>query len=214
MGSLKELKSIRRQYTKDALTEGSISKNPFAQFKKWFSKTLKSGFFHPNAMTLATASKNGKPSARIVLLKGFDENGFIFYTNYTSRKAKELDANPYASLLFYWDKLERQVRIEGKIRKVTKKESEQYFSSRPFNSRIGAWASDQSSVIKNRSVLVNNFSKYLAKFKNEVPLPSHWGGYRLIPSSFEFWQGRANRLHDRIRYTRQKNGWRIERLAP
>ena len=214
MASSEELRNLRKQYTKKKLSASSVSSDPFKQFTKWFDETLKSGFLEPNAMTLATSTKDGIPSVRVVLLKGFDDNGFVFYSNYKSKKGKELEANPRASILFYWDSLERQIRIDGTVEKVTKKESEDYFASRPFKSRVGAWASNQSSVIENRSVIVKEFLKYLVKFGNDVPLPPTWGGYRLIPSSFEFWQGRPNRLHDRIRYTKQKSGWKIERLAP
>jgi pyridoxamine 5'-phosphate oxidase len=210
----KEIQAIRRQYTKSSLTASSVNKNPYKQFAKWFSEVMKSGFLEPNAMTVATASPGGRPSARILLLKGFDERGFVFFSNYKSRKGKELEQNPYASLLFYWDRLERQVRIEGKIEKITKEESEAYFNTRPYKSRLGAWASDQSSVIGGRSVIIKEFLKYMLKFKTHVPLPEKWGGYRLIPDTFEFWQGRPNRLHDRIRYKKNKDGWKIERLAP
>jgi pyridoxamine 5'-phosphate oxidase len=210
----KEIKAIRREYTKSSLTVKNVNKNPFKQFEKWFDEVLKSGFLEPNAMTVATASKEGKPTARILLLKGFDESGFMFYTNYKSRKGRDLEENPYASLLFFWDKLERQVRIEGKVQKLTKEESEAYFNTRPYKSRVGAWASPQSSVIEDRNVIVKDFLKYMLKFKTHVPLPPVWGGYRLIPDLFEYWQGRPNRLHDRIRYRKIKSEWKIERLAP
>lgn len=210
----KELQNLRRQYSKSTLSTSSVSKDPFKQFDKWFSEVLNSGFLEPNAMTIATADKNGKPSARIVLLKGVDEKGFIFYTNYKSKKGNDLEGNPFASLLFYWDKLERQIRIEGRTEKVTKEESDAYFQTRPYKSRIGAWASKQSTVIDSRNVIVKEFLKYMVKYRNHVPLPEIWGGYRLIPESFEFWQGRPNRLHDRIKYTLTKKGWKTERLAP
>lgn len=210
----KEIQNLRRQYSKSTLSVSSVSKDPFKQFEKWFQDVLKSGFLEPNAMTLATATKAGKPSARIVLLKGIHDNGFVFYTNYISKKGKEIEENPFGSLLFYWDKLERQIRIEGTIEKVSQKESEEYFNTRPYKSRVGAWASKQSSVIESRSAIVKEFLKYMMKFKNHVPLPDVWGGYRLIPDSFEFWQGRPNRLHDRVRYIKNKSGWKIERLAP
>lgn len=210
----KEIQNLRRQYSKSTLSASSVSKDPFKQFEKWFQDVLKSGFLEPNAMTLATATKAGKPSARIVLLKGIHDNGFVFYTNYKSKKGKEIEENPYGSLLFYWDKLERQIRIEGTIEKVSQKESEEYFNTRPYKSRVGAWASKQSSVIESRSAIVKEFLKYMMKFKNHVPLPDVWGGYRLIPDSFEFWQGRPNRLHDRVRYIKNKSGWKIDRLAP
>lgn len=210
----KELQNLRRQYSKSTLSTSSVSKDPFKQFDKWFSEVLNSGFLEPNAMTLATADKNGKPSARIVLLKGVDEKGFIFYTNYKSKKGNDLENNPFASLLFYWDKLERQIRIEGRTEKVTKEESDAYFQTRPYKSRIGAWASKQSTIIESRNVIVKEFLKYMVKYRNHVPLPDVWGGYRLIPESFEFWQGRPNRLHDRIKYTLTKKGWKAERLAP
>lgn len=210
----KEIQNLRRQYSKSTLSASSVSKDPFKQFEKWFQDVLKSGFLEPNAMTLATATKAGKPSARIVLLKGILDNGFVFYTNYKSKKGKDIEENPFGSLLFYWDKLERQIRIEGTIEKVSQKESEEYFNTRPYKSRVGAWASKQSSVIESRSAIVKEFLKYMMKFKNHVPLPDVWGGYRLIPDSFEFWQGRPNRLHDRVRYIKNKSGWKIERLAP
>ena len=210
----KEIQNLRRQYSKSTLSASSVSKDPFKQFEKWFQDVLNSGFLEPNAMTLATASKTGKPSARIVLLKGIHDNGFVFYTNYKSKKGKEIEENPYGSLLFYWDKLERQIRIEGIIEKVSQKESEEYFNTRPYKSRVGAWASRQSSVIESRSAIVKEFLKYMMKFKTHVPLPDVWGGYRLLPETFEFWQGRPNRLHDRIRYTKNKTGWKIDRLAP
>ncbi len=197
------------------LSESSVKKDPISQFRIWFLDASKSGFIDYTAMTLATATKEGKPSARVVLLKKFDENGFEFFTNYESRKGNEMKSNPHAALLFYWDKLERQVRIEGSIEKVSHKESEDYFSTRPFKSRLGAWASHQSSVIESRSFIVKEFIKYFMKYGSKnIPLPPYWGGYRLIPDAFEFWQGRPNRLHDRIVYTKKKDGWLIKRLAP
>jgi len=210
----KDIQNLRRQYSKSTLSVSSVSKDPFKQFEKWFQDVLNSGFLEPNAMTLATASKTGKPSARVVLLKGIHEGGFVFYTNYKSKKGKDIEDNPYGSVLFYWDRLERQVRIEGKIEKVSQQESEEYFNTRPYKSRVGAWASKQSTVIESRSAIVREFLKYMIKFKTHVPLPDVWGGYRLIPDSFEFWQGRPNRLHDRVRFTKNKSGWKIERLAP
>ena len=210
----KDIQNLRRQYSKSTLSVSSVSKDPFKQFEKWFQDVLNSGFLEPNAMTLATASKAGKPSARVVLLKGIHDGGFVFYTNYKSKKGKDIEDNPYGSILFYWDRLERQVRIEGKIEKVSQQESEEYFNTRPYKSRIGAWASKQSTVIESRSAIVREFLKYMMKFKTHVPLPDVWGGYRLIPDSFEFWQGRPNRLHDRVRFTKNKSGWKIERLAP
>lgn len=210
----KEIKILRKEYLKSTLTVKSANKNPFKQFEKWYAAVPAADYAEPSAMTLATASKSGKPSARVLLLKGYDERGFVFYTNYKSRKGKELEQNPYASILFYWDKLYRQVRIDGRVEKVTPQESETYFNTRPYKSRLGAWASKQSSVIKDRSVIVGEFLKYALKFKTNVPLPEYWGGYRLVPDTFEFWQGRPSRLHDRIQYKKNKNGWDIERLAP
>jgi len=209
------LENLRKEYKKGTFTEEDVNKDPFEQFKIWFDEAVSSGeFMMPNAMTLATASSSGKPSARIVLLKGYDEKGFVFYTNYKSRKGKDLSLNPFASLLFYWDKLERQVRIEGRVHKVTKYQSEEYFKTRPYESRLGAWASNQSSVIKDRTVLENSFSKLAEIYPSEVPLPAYWGGYILVPGMFEFWQGGKNRLHDRIRYKGKGAKWKIDRLAP
>jgi pyridoxamine 5'-phosphate oxidase len=199
----------------NTLSKDSVNKNPFEQFSLWYKMACDAGFIHPDAMALATADKNGKPSARIVLLKSFDENGFIFYTNYQSRKGNELTANPYAALLFYWDKIDKQVRIEGSIEKISGEESELYFHSRPRGSQIGASASPQSKVIKDREYLENQFSGLSKKYEGkEIPLPENWGGYLLKPYYFEFWQSRDNRLHDRIRYVRENGGWKTERLAP
>jgi len=208
------IQDLRRQYTKKILTEKNIDPDPFKQFDKWFNEVLSSGFLEPNAVTLATASKRGKPSARMLLLKGYDESEFVFYTNYKSRKGGEIAENPLGTLLFYWDKLERQVRIEGTIEKLTKKESEDYFRTRPYKSRLGAWASKQSTVIAGRSVVVKEFLKYFLRYGKNVPLPSYWGGYRLKPDYFEFWQGRPNRLHDRIAYKLDSSKWKRFRLSP
>lgn len=197
------------------LDEKSIDKTPLEQFSKWYKLVQHSGFIHPDSVVLATSTKNGKPSARVVLLKGFDEHGFIFFTNYKSRKGKELTENPFACMLFYWDKLDKQVRIEGKIIKVSRSESNEYFHTRPEGSQLGAWASEQSRVIMNRDVLEKKFADFEEKYKGkEIPLPEFWGGYRLVPTMYEFWQARTNRLHDRIRYTRKNKNWIIERLAP
>lgn len=197
------------------LSEKNIKKNPFEQFSLWYKQALKSGFIHPDAMALATASKEGRPSARIVLLKSFDEDGFIFFTNYGSRKGNELIINPGASLLFYWDKIDKQVRIEGTVKKISLKESEEYSHSRPRGSRIGALASEQSKVIKSRDELLRRFEELDKKYEGkEIPMPDNWGGFKLIPNYFEFWQSRENRLHDRIRYVKNRSGWKIQRLAP
>jgi len=197
------------------LSEDKINKNPFEQFSLWYKMAADAGFIHPDAMTLATADKNGKPSARIVLLKSFDEMGFVFFTNYESRKGNELTANPYASLVFYWDKIDKQVRIEGDAEKISKEESALYFHSRPQGSQIGALTSPQSKVIKDREYLEEKFNELNNKYEGkEIPLPDNWGGFRLRPYYFEFWQSRDNRLHDRIRYVREKDSWKTERLAP
>lgn len=211
----KELYDLRKEYTKAALDEKKVSTSPLEQFALWFEEAKNSGLTEPNAMVLATAAKDGRPSARVVLLKEFTDNGFVFFTNYESRKGNELEENPFASLLFFWADLERQIRIEGKVEKISQKESEDYFKTRPLKSRIGAWASKQSSVIKSREDVVKKFLLYSAKFSlTGVPLPEFWGGYILKPDTFEFWQGRESRLHDRIRYRLYDCQWIIERLSP
>ena len=211
-----DIASLRRNYAQQSLSEADVLHDPIAQFAVWFEEALSSQLPEPNAMTLATATREGRPSARTVLLKGFDKQGFIFYTNYESRKGQELAENPQAALLFTWLELERQIRIEGKVEKVTREASLVYFQSRPKDSQIGAWASPQSRVVEDRAVL----EKRSAELKSEydqvraLPLPPFWGGYWLKPALIEFWQGRESRLHDRICYTRVGEGWKIERLAP
>lgn len=214
--SAAEIAALRRNYSQQSLSKATMYPDPVAQFERWFNEAIRSEIPEPNAMTLASASRDGKPSARIVLLKGFDQDGFIFYTNYNSRKGHELDENPHAAMLFCWLELERQIRIEGKVERIEASESKIYFQSRPRESQIGAWASPQSHVIENRSVLEDAVHDLANKHKHEpvLPLPPFWGGYRLIPKEIEFWQGRENRLHDRIRYTRSGSGWGIDRLAP
>lgn len=210
-----DIASIRKEYTKDALNEDSVSSDPFAQFEKWFNDAIESNILEPNAMTLATVSMEGQPFQRTVLLKTFNTDGFVFYTNYTSRKAKQIENNPNVSLLFPWYSLERQVMITGKVSKVSTKESLNYFLSRPRGSQLGAWVSNQSEVISSRNLLEMKLEEMKRKFKEgKIPLPDHWGGYRVVPSSIEFWQGRSSRLHDRIMYERDDNSWKISRLAP
>jgi len=200
-----------------ALTRDNVDTNPIRQFQTWYDEMRASGVSDQDAtsMALATATRDGHPSARIVLLKGFDDRGFVFYTNYLSRKANELDENPQACLLFYWSSFWRQVRIEGTVEKVSAEESEEYFQSRPLGSRLGAWASNQSIVINSRETLEARFAEFQKRFGEDVPRPPHWGGYRVKPNSIEFWQGRDNRLHDRLRYRLEEDGsWLIERLGP
>jgi pyridoxamine 5'-phosphate oxidase len=209
---------IRREYTLAGLRRADLDANPVAQFQKWFeaaANALKQKEIDVNAATLATADINGKPSVRIILLKGLDERGFIFFTNYDSRKGRELSENPNASLVFYWQQLERQVCVAGPVKKTSREESENYFKSRPRGSQLAAWASNQSDVVGDRAALEAKWSEMEKKFPNDVPLPPNWGGYVLKPERIEFWQGRASRLHDRFCYTRQKNNsWKLERLAP
>jgi pyridoxamine 5'-phosphate oxidase len=209
---------IRREYSLGGLRRADLDANPITQFQKWFGQAvnaLAQEEIDVNAAMFATADKNGKPSARIILLKGLDERGFIFFTNYGSRKGRELSANPNASLVFYWQQLERQVCIAGTVEKTSREESENYFKSRPRGSQLAAWASNQSDVVKDRAVLEEKWNQMEKKFPNEVPLPPNWGGYVLKPEQIEFWQGRASRLHDRFCYTLQKdNSWKLERLAP
>jgi pyridoxamine 5'-phosphate oxidase len=210
----KKLKNVRLNYNLSQLMESNIDQNPFVQFQQWFELVVEKKLLEPNAMTLATATKSGIPSARAVLLKGFDETGFTFFSNYNSRKGKELVENPFASILFLWLEFERQVRIEGKVVKISEKESEEYFNVRPLKSRIGALASNQSEIVSDRKYLENKFAELEKKFGEHPPKPEAWGGYKLIPSKFEFWQGRRDRLHDRICYERKGDRWKIYRLSP
>ena len=205
---------LRKNYTFGQLSETEVSPNPLDLFQVWFDQAVKAECPEPNSMTLATADSAGNPSARIVLLKGADSAGFTFFTNYESQKGKELAARPHAALLFHWHELERQVRIKGLVERVSPAESDEYFHSRPAASRIGAWASPQSSKIPNREFLEEAEKRFAADFGDKPPRPEHWGGYRLKPTEIEFWQGRPSRLHDRIHYQLDGAQWRITRLAP
>ncbi|MCK6649855.1 MAG: pyridoxamine 5'-phosphate oxidase [Bacteroidia bacterium] len=209
------INTLRHDFSKQTLDESQVDKSPFLQFEKWFKEAVDAHVNEPNAMTVATASKSGKPAARILLLRNFNENGFVFYTNYSSRKGEEIDENPNCALLFFWTELERQVRIEGKLIKQSSAESDLYFNTRPRTSKLGAWTSPQSKVVKNRKELDELYEQMSQRFPSEdVPRPAHWGGYVLQPDSIEFWQGRPSRMHDRILYTLVNGNWKIERLAP
>lgn len=207
--------SLRQSYSQNELLEENVLKNPFKQFGKWFDEALNAQILEPNAMHLSTISV-GKPHGRIVLLKGFDENGFIFFTNYLSNKGQEITETPFASITFFWGDLERQIRIEGSIEKVSSDESDEYFHSRPRGSQIGAWVSEQSKVIHGREILNERLETLENQYKDQaiIPRPAHWGGYRIVPEKIEFWQGRPNRLHDRILYSKTGDDWKIERLSP
>jgi len=209
------LANLRIEYKKGSLDEKDVDKNPFEQFHKWFKEAIASEIPEVNAMALATASKQGRPSVRTVLLKQYDDKGFVFFTNYSSAKAKNISENPQAALLFFWEPLERQIKIVGSAEKISPAESYEYFRTRPIDSQLGAWASQQSSEISARALLEKAFGEMMEKFKNgQIPLPPFWGGYRVIPDEFEFWQGRPNRLHDRVSYKKQNGGWKISRLSP
>ncbi len=212
----RNLADIRKDYQMQSLLETDVAGNPFMQFNDWWDDAIKSELEEVNAMTLATASLQGIPSARIVLLKSVSEDGFMFFTNYSSKKGTDLEENPNACLVFFWKELERQITISGSVKKVSTEESDSYFNSRPEGSRIGAWASPQSSVIASRKIIEANIIKYEQQFADgNITRPPHWGGYIVIPAVIEFWQGRPNRLHDRIQYSKLKEGnWKIVRLAP
>ncbi len=203
-------------YTRGALDEAGAAPNPFRQFDAWFTDAQAADIPDPNAMTVATATADGQPSARIVLLRGYDERGFVFYTNYESRKGQELAGNPVAALVFFWPALERQIRITGAVAQASRDETDRYFRGRPRGSRLGAWASPQSAAIVSRAEIEDRLRDLEQQYPgDDIPTPPHWGGYRVAPDAFEFWQGRPSRLHDRLRYTRQPDGsWRIDRLAP
>ncbi len=212
------LADLRKNYSLGSLDATDVDADPIRQFQTWFSQALDAQLPEPNAMTVATVDAEGRPAARILLIKGVDERGFVFFTNYDSRKGRELAARPHAALLFHWIELERQVRIEGRVEKTSDAESDAYYQSRPLGSRIGAWASEQSAVIDSRAQLEAREREISAQYGDAPPRPPHWGGYRVVPDAIEFWQGRPSRLHDRIRYTRDSaqagTAWRIERLAP
>jgi len=212
-----DIRNLRKDYTRQRLDEGDAVASPIDMFRTWLDEALNTeGIIEPNAMTLATVSAAGKPSARIVLLRSFDERGFCFYTNYTSRKGHELAQTGSAALVFWWGVLERQIRIEGRVEEVSSEESDAYYNSRPWGSRIGSWVSDQSAVINGRDVLENRLAELTDQYNGvDPPRPPHWGGYRLDPLAIEFWQGGVHRLHDRLRYTREEEvDWRVERLSP
>jgi pyridoxamine 5'-phosphate oxidase len=209
-----DISQLRTDYRREALDESHAEADPFRQFSRWWDEALASKLPEPNAMTLATADAAGRPSARVVLLKGFDHAGFVFYSNFESRKGRELAANPHAALLFFWAELERQVRIEGGVERVGDAESDAYFASRPLASRIGAWASPQSRPIPGKAWLLAQAAEMGLRHGMNPKRPPHWGGYRVAPQSFEFWQGRPSRLHDRLLYTRSADGWERARLSP
>jgi pyridoxamine 5'-phosphate oxidase len=206
---------LRINYTVGELNRADLNPDPIKQFQLWWQVALQADLVEPNAMTLATVSADGIPSARMVLLKGVDKHAFVLFTNYEGQKGQEIAANPHAALVFYWDKLQRQVRVAGAVEKLSKEDSAEYFHSRPRDSQIGAWTSPQSSIIPDRDILESTRAQLVGKFEGKtIPLPPFWGGYRVIPHTIEFWQGRPSRLHDRFRYTRVDDGWQIDRLAP
>lgn len=211
----RSLAELRREYTRSGLSESDAFPDPVDQFRRWFEAALEAGLHEPNAMTLATATPNGRPSARVVLLKGFDVRGFVFYTNYGGRKARELEQNPFCALVFYWGELERQVRIEGRATRVPEAESDAYFAGRPRGSRLGAWVSEQSRPVESRAELEERLKQLEEEYEGRgIPRPPFWGGYRVEPERIEFWQGRENRLHDRLQYTRRNMEWELRRLQP
>ncbi len=212
-----DLAAMRRDYTRAALDESEVARNPFDQFERWLNEAINAGCPEPTAMSLATVDGSGaaaRPSSRIVLLKGMEGGGPVFFTNYDSRKGRELAANPHAALLFHWSEMEREVRIEGRIEKISAAESDAYYATRPVKARIGAWASPQSETIASRETLERRFMDADARHGTNPARPPHWGGYRMAPAAFEFWQGRPDRLHDRITFARDGDGWRVARLAP
>jgi len=207
--------SMRREYTQKPISKTDLDPNPFSQFKIWAQEAIQAKVPEPNAMSLATSSKFGFPSIRTVLLKGFDDNGLVFYTNYNSSKSKDIEENPHVALLFLWLSLERQVRIQGTAEKMSQTENEAYFQTRPIETQLGAWSSDQSQIIDSKKSLEQKVKDIRAKYEGkQIPMPPFWGGYRVVPTSFEFWQGQPNRLHDRLHYRQTKDGWIVDRLCP
>lgn len=210
----RDIASIRKDYSKQELSPEDCHADPLAQFQQWLDEAIASELPEPTAMHIATVAADGRPSARLVLLKGIEQQRFVFYTNYDSRKGQQLANNPFVALTFFWPELERQVRIEGRAEKVAPEISDRYFASRPYQSRLGAWASPQSQIIANKAELIKRAAEYGLKYLTEVPRPPHWGGYAVTPERLEFWQGRPSRLHDRVQYLRQDQQWQISRLAP